>query len=150
MHITLGVLLVSKLWEEIQEQNCSMLAEFYRKVGKHLQTESSKGVLHKSQDPKSRKTKEKKEDKKRKNGVRKDKSSKKPRTENNKVENRYFARYTNYTPLNAPMDHIFAVTRTSQYLKNQMTLSRTDQREMLRNTVDTARISGMIPFDVIH
>lgn len=42
---------------------------------------------------------------------RKDKIPKKPRTNNNRVENRYVAHYTNYTPLNAPIDHIFIFTK---------------------------------------
>ena len=42
---------------------------------------------------------------------RRDKSSKKPRTKNNKADNRYVTYYTNYTPLNTPIDYIVAVTR---------------------------------------
>ena len=70
-----------------------------------------KEALHKSQDLKSGKTEEKKEDKKRKNRGKKDKNTKKLRIETNKFENKYVARYTNYMPLNAPIDHIFVVTR---------------------------------------
>ena len=55
-----------------------MLANFYRKVGEHLQIKSSNEAFHKSQDPKSGKTEEKKEDKKKKSGGKKDKSPRKP------------------------------------------------------------------------
>ena len=88
-----------------------MLEDFYRKMGKYLRLKSSKKVLHKSQDPKSRRTEEKEEDKKQKSKGRKDKSLKKSRLENNKADNRYVTHYMNYTPLNAPIDHVFAVTR---------------------------------------
>ena len=88
-----------------------MLVEFYRNAGKHLWIDSLKEALQKSQDLKSRKIEEKKEEKKIENRGRKDKIPKKPRTNNNRVENRYVAHYTNYTPLNAPIDHIFVFTR---------------------------------------
>ena len=104
MHITSGVLLESKLQEELQEQE-------RRKVSKYLQIQSSKEAIHKSKERKLGKTEEKKKDKKRKNGGRKHKSPKKPQTESNKADNRYVNRYTNYTSLNAAVDHIFAVTR---------------------------------------
>ena len=35
---------------------------------------------------------------------------KKPRTENKKADNRNVTHYTNYTPLNSPMDHLLVVT----------------------------------------
>ena len=53
MHVTSGVLPESKLWEELLEQECRMLIDFYRKVGKYLRIESSKEALHKSKEPKS-------------------------------------------------------------------------------------------------
>ena len=110
-YVTFGVLLESKLWEGLEEQDCKTLTEFYKKVGKHLQIKSSKEALYKSQDPKSGKTEEKKEDKKRERKGRKDKSLKKLRIENNKANNRYISRYMNYTLLNAPIYQIFTVTR---------------------------------------
>ena len=79
-----------------------------------MRIKSSKKAIYKSQDPESGKTEEKNEDKKRKNGGRKDKSPKKPRTENNEVDNKYVSRYTNYTPLNPPIDHIFAMGLIAQ------------------------------------
>ena len=110
MHITSGVLLESKLWEEPQEQECRMLIDFYRIAGKYLWVDSSKEALHKSKEPKIEKTEEKKEDTKRKSEGRKDKSPKKPQIESNKADNRYVNHYTNYTALNALIDYIFAVT----------------------------------------
>ena len=47
-HIISDVLLESKLWEELQEQDYKMLVDFYRKMGKHLRIKSSKEALHKS------------------------------------------------------------------------------------------------------
>ena len=35
-HIMSGVLPETKLWEELQDQDCRILAEFYRKASKHL------------------------------------------------------------------------------------------------------------------
>ena len=111
------MLLQSKLWEELQEQDYITFIEFYRKVGKHFQIESSKEALYKSQDMKSGKTEEKREAKKRKSGRRKDKSLKKLQIKNNKMENGYVTRYTNYSPLNAPVGHIFTATRDKAICK---------------------------------
>ena len=47
-HITNGVLPETSFWDELQQNECQKVDDFYRKARKYLKLEDSKEALHKT------------------------------------------------------------------------------------------------------
>ena len=113
--------------------------EFYRKAHKYLKLEDSKEVLHKvkrmvinkKNDPRIMLDNSKGQDKRRGE----DKQAKSPKKQRSgPVENRGPPlEYTNYHSLNAPLDHIYAVTDRGLYRSLKPMKSERTRRDVKRN-----------------
>ena len=126
-------------WDELQQKKFWSVNEFYRKAHKYLKLEDSKEALRKAEwEPANKKNNPRivpigsKEQDKRQGEDKRAKSLKKQRS--GPVENKGpLPKYTNYHSLNAPLDHIYAVTVRGLYRSPEPTKSERVRRDIKRN-----------------
>ncbi|PON44063.1 hypothetical protein PanWU01x14_269990 [Parasponia andersonii] len=113
-----GVRPETKLWEKLLERECRTLEDFYRRVGRHLRLESSHENLQNTKK-KGRKDATKDAVITNNNGNKKNKRNNEQLKENQPRPKRQEIsrapmRFNNHTELNAPINHIYAVTNQKE------------------------------------